>query len=96
MIRNISLVEFDNNIKSFVKVLKVNRKLLASCGESESSILANLLRVLKKSPSSEYNSYIGRFQEEYDGGTNIDLDYFMTMSRMKWSRSMFAPPSYFP
>ena len=73
----ISLEKFDNNIKSLVKALKGNRKLLASCGESESSILANLLRVLKKSPSSEFNSYIGRFQGKYDDGTNIDLDEFM-------------------
>ena len=40
MIHTISLETFDNNIKSLVKALKVNRKLLASCRESESSILA--------------------------------------------------------
>ena len=60
-----------------VKYLKGNRKLLASCGKGESSILANLLRVLNKFPSSEFNSYIGRFQEKYDDGTNIDLDNIM-------------------
>ena len=77
MIHTLSLEKFDNNIKSLVKALKGNRKLLASCGESESSILANLLRVLKKSPSSEFNSYIGRFQGKCDDGTNIALDDFM-------------------
>ena len=77
MIHTISLENFDNNIKSMVKALNGNRKLLASCGESESSILANLLRVLKKPPSSEFNSYIGCFQDKYDDGTDIDLDDFM-------------------
>ena len=79
----VSLENFDNNIKSSVKALKGNRKLLASCGESESSILANLLRVLKKSPSSEFNSYIGRFQENYDESTNIDLEDLMCNIIMK-------------
>ena len=77
MIHTISLEKFDNNIKLLVKALKGNRKLLASCGESESSIIANLLRVLNKSPSSEFNSYIERFQEKYDDGKNIDLDDFI-------------------
>ena len=77
MIHTLSLENFDNNIKSLVKSLKVNFKLLASWGESKSSILANLLRVLKKYPSYEFNSYIGRFQDKYDDGTNIDLDNFM-------------------
>ena len=77
MIHTFSLEKFENSIKSLVKALKGNCKLLASCGESESSILANLLRVLKKSPSSEFNIYIGRFQDKYDDGTNIDLDDFM-------------------
>ena len=77
MIHNISLEKLDNKIKSLVKTLKGNCKLLASCGEIKSSILANLLRVLKKSPSSEFNSYIKCFQDKYDDGTNIDLDDFI-------------------
>ena len=77
MIHTLSLENFYNSIKSLVKALKGNCKLLASCGESEYSILANLLRVVKKYPSSEFNSYIGRFQDKYDDGTNIDLDDFM-------------------
>ena len=77
MIHKLSLEKFDNNIKSFFKYMKVNRKFPASCGESESSILANILRVLRKSPGSEFNSYIRRLQEIYDEITNIDLDNFM-------------------
>ena len=84
MIHTISLEKFDNNIKSLVKALKVNCKLLASCRESESSIISNLLRVLKKSPSSEFNIYIGRFQYKYDDDTNIDLDDFMRNIIMKY------------
>ena len=84
MIHTLSLENFDNSIKSLVKSLKVNRKILASYGESESSILANLLRVLKKSPSSEFNSYIGRFQDKYDDGTKIDIDDFMRDIVMKY------------
>ena len=64
MIHMLSLEKFENNIKSLVQALKGNRKLLVSCGESESSIIANLLRVLKKPPSSEFNSYIRRFQDK--------------------------------
>ena len=52
--------------------MKGNRKILASRGESESSILANLLRVLNKSSSFILKSYIGR-----NTGTTIDLDDFM-------------------
>ena len=77
MIHIVSLEKFDNNIKSLVKYLKVNRKLLASCRESESSVLVNLLKVLNKSPSSEFNSYIRRFQAKYDDRKNIDIDNFM-------------------
>ena len=33
--------------------------------------------MLKKSPGSDFNRYIRRFQGEYDDGTNIDLDEFM-------------------
>ena len=77
MIHELSLAKFDNNIKSLVKALKVNRKLLASCRESESSILTNLIFVLKKYPSSEFNSYMRQFLKIYNDGTNIDLDYFM-------------------
>ena len=84
MIHTLSLEKFDNNIKSLVKALKGNRKILASCGESEYSILAHLLRVLKKYPSSEFNSYIRRYQEKYDNGTNIDLDDFMRDIIMKY------------
>ena len=73
----ISLEKLDNNIKSLVKALKENHKLLESCGENESSIISNISRVLKKSPSSEFNSYIRRFQVKYDDDTNIDLDNFM-------------------
>ena len=51
---------------------------------SRSSILANLLRVVKKSLSSEFNSYIRRFQDKYDYGTNIDLDNFMRDIIMKY------------
>ena len=80
----ISLDNFDRNLKSLVKSLKGNRKLLASCGESESSILANLLRVLNKSPNSEFNSYIERFLDKYDNGTNIDIDNFMRNIIMKY------------
>ena len=50
MIHTLSLEKFDKNIKSLVKALKGSSKLLASCGEKESSILGDLLRVLKKSP----------------------------------------------
>ena len=60
-----------------VKDLKGNRKILASCGEIESSILADLLIVLKKYPKSEFNCYIIRFQNKYDDGTNIDRDNLM-------------------
>ena len=84
MIHTISLEKFDNNIKSLVKYLKGKRKLLASCGESESSILAILLRVLKKSPSSVFNSFIGGFQDKYNDGTKIDLDDFMRNIVMKY------------
>ena len=77
MIHTLILEKFDNSIKSLVKALKVNLKLLASRGKSESSIPANLVIVLKKSPSSKFNSYIGRFHDKYDDGTNIDLDIFM-------------------
>ena len=52
MIHTLSLEKFDNNIKSLVKALKLNCKLLSSCGESNSSILSNILRFLKKPPSS--------------------------------------------
>ena len=84
MIHTFSLDNFDNNIKSLVKALRGNRKLLASCVESESSMITNLLRVLKKSPSSKFNSYIGWFQEKYDNSTNIDLDDFMRNIVMKY------------
>ena len=84
MIHTLSLEKFDNNIKSLVKALKVNRKLLASCGENESPILANLFRVLKKFPISEFNGYIRCFQDKYDDGTNIDLDNFMHDIIMKY------------
>ena len=84
MLHTRSLEKFDNNIKSLVKALKGNRKLIASIGESESSILTNLLRVLNKYQSSEFNSCIGRFQDKYDDGTNIDLDNFMHEIVMKY------------
>ena len=84
MVHKLSIEKFDNNIKSFVKSMKWNRKLIASCGESESSILANLPRVKEKSPSSEFKSYIGRFQEKYDDGTKIDLENFMRGIVMKY------------
>ena len=66
------------------KALRVNFNLLASCGVIESSILANLLRVLKKSPSSKFNIYIGLFQDKYNDGTKIDLDDFMREIVMKY------------
>ena len=84
MIHTLSLENFDNNINLLVKHLKLNRKLLAYCGEIESSILTNLLRVLKKSPSSDFNSYIKRFQGKYDGSTNINLDDLMRKIVMKY------------
>ena len=77
MIHTLYLEKFDYNIKSLVKSLKGNRNLLTSCGESESSILANLLSVLKKSPSSEFKNDIRRFQDKNDNGTNIDIDDFI-------------------
>ena len=77
MIHTAFLEKFDNNIKSLVNYLKGNRKLLVSCGESESSILANLLRVLKKAPSSGFNRYIGCFQGKYDDSKKNYLDNFM-------------------
>ena len=73
----LSIEKFDNNIKSLFKSLKGDRTLLESCRESESSILANLLRGLKKPPSYKFNSYIRSFQEKYEDGTKIDLDDFM-------------------
>ena len=84
MIHTLSLENFDNNIKSLVKYLKENCKLLASCRETESSILANLLRVLKKSPSYEFTSYMGHFQGKYGNSTNIDIDYSMCDIVMKY------------
>ena len=77
MIHTLSLEKFDNNIKSLVKTFRGNHKVLSSSRESESSIIANILRVLKKSPSSEFNNYIERFQEKYEDGTKIDLEDFM-------------------
>ena len=77
MIHTRSLENFYNNIKSLVKASKINGKLLASCGEIESSILANMFRVREKSPRSEFNNIIGRFQDKYDDITHIDLDDFM-------------------
>ena len=64
--------------------MKLNRKLLASCRESESSIITNLPRVLRKFPNPEFNSYIGHFQNTYDDVTNIDLDDFMRKIVMKY------------
>ena len=84
MIHTISLENFDNNIKSLVKALKVNCKLLTYFGEIESSILANLLIVLKKYPSYEFNSYIERFQYKYYDGTNIDIDDIMRNTVIKY------------
>ena len=84
MIHTLFLENLDNNIKSLVTALKGNHKLLSLCGEIESSILANLLRVLKKFPGSEFNSYIGRFQDKYYDCTNIDLDDFMQDIVMKY------------
>ena len=84
MIHTLSLEKFDKKIMSLVKSLKGKRKLLAYCGESISSFLANLLRVWKKSPSSEFKSYIIRFHEKYDDGTSIDLDDFMRDIVMKF------------
>ena len=84
MTHTIYLENFDNNIKSLVKKIKGNCKVLASCGESEPSILANLLIILKKSPSSKFNSYISRFQVKYDKGTNIDLDDLMRRTVMQY------------
>ena len=84
MIHTLSLENFNNNIKSLVKYLKGNLKLLASCGESESLILTNLLRVLKKPSTYEFNSYISRFQVKDDDGTNIDIDDFMRDIVMKY------------
>ena len=40
--------------------------------------------MLKKPPSSEFNSYIGRFQGKYDDVTNIDLDDFIRDIVMKY------------
>ena len=40
--------------------------------------------MLKKSTSSEFNSYIEHFQDKYDDGTNIDLDDFMHDIVMKY------------
>ena len=77
MIHTLYLEIINNKINALVKDLKWNLKLLVSCGESEPSILANLFRVLKKSPSSEFNTYIGQFQDKYDDGTNTDIDDFM-------------------
>ena len=84
IIHTLSLKKFDNNIKSLVKALKGNINILASCGEIEPSILANLLRVLKKSPSSEFNSYIRRFQNKYDDSKSIYLEDFMRDIVMKY------------
>ena len=61
MIHTFYLEKFDNNIKSLVKALKGNSKLLASCRKSEFSLLAKILRVLKEFPSYEFNSYTGHF-----------------------------------
>ena len=94
VIRKLSLEKFDNNIMSLVKYLKGNRKLLESCGESESSILANLLRVLKKSTSFEFNSYIVLFQGKYEDGTNIDLDDFLRNIVMKYESIVEDEQSY--
>ena len=84
MIHALSLEKFENNIKSLVKYLKGNCKLLASFRESKSSILTNLLRVLKKPQKPEFNSYIGRFQDKYDDGTNIHLDNLIHKIVMKY------------
>ena len=84
MIHTLFLEKLDNNIKSLVKDIKVNCKILASCEESESSILADLLKVLKKSPSSEFNSYIKHFWGKYDNVTSIDLDDFICNIIMKY------------
>ena len=46
IIHTLSLKNFYNNIQPLVKAIKVNRKLLASCGERKSSISSNVLRVL--------------------------------------------------
>ena len=71
MIQKLSLEKFDNNIMSLVESLKENCKLLSSCGECESSIIANILWVIKKYPNN------GRFQDKYNNVTNIHLDNFM-------------------
>ena len=62
IIHTLSLEKFDNYIKPLVKALKGNCKLRTLCGESESLNLSNIVRVIKKSPSSKFNIYIGRFQ----------------------------------
>ena len=84
MIHTLSLDNFDNNINSLVKALKGNRKLLAFYGESESSILTDILIVLKKSQNSEFNSYISHFQDKYYYSTNIDLDDLMCKIIVKY------------
>ena len=94
MIHTLSLENLDNNIKSLVKALKQNCKLLASCRESESSILENLSRVIKKPPSSEFNRYIGRFQGKYDDVTNINLDYFIRNIVIKYE-SLFEDEQWY-
>ena len=80
----ISFQIFDQYLNVVVKDLKGDHKILASCGESESSILANVLGALKESPSSELTRYIERFQDKYDNSTKIDLDNWMRKIVMKY------------
>ena len=76
-IHTMTLQDYDYDVEKLIKEVKNNIRILSSNGESETSILSNLLRVLKETPCNGFNNFIGRKQDIFDDGETIPLGPFM-------------------
>ena len=80
----LNLADFDYNVDKLITHVQENAKILTSSGETDRSIAANLFRILKAAPCTEFQSWVVQKQTSWDEGNNFDLNNFMKNAKSKY------------
>ena len=78
-----NLEQFDFSVDKLVTIIIKNKRILASCGETDHSITANLFRILKDELCDEFNGWVFSKQTIWDEGGTFDLENLIKNCKKK-------------
>ena len=80
-----NLADFDNDVDKLITAIEENNNVLSASGKIDSSVTANLFRILKAAPCEEFVTWVLNKQTTWDEGQAFDVENFMRNARIKYN-----------